>query len=379
MPFICLRCINNEVLKLFAVQLPKKILCMICKKKTDYAISLTNRRVKETIRALFRFFYNEWEYSRDFGGEELETILYSRKEILNILRPEIGEEISQIVFESGYETRKVGVSLFAGYNDDGQQLPLLGAISNGYDFFLWQIQRRLKTENHYLLIPELKVKLLPLLNGIKKRVKGLTLHRARIGYKARGVAFDSWGKIGFVPYSHGEIGSPPPPVATAGRLNRQGISFLYLASDVDTAIMEVRPHPGHIVSTGAFQQIGDCIIADFHDLSISKFSNSDKKLFQYQFLYAIDRNLSTPVIPEERFRFLFGHLLAEVLMSIGLDGVSFKSSVNSKGLNYCFFDNKAFQYIDGSAQVRKVETLNYKFEKIQLIQQSDKNFHFFDE
>src|SRR5690606_20191201 len=43
------------------------------------------------------------------------------------------------------------------------------------------------------------------------------------------------------PLAAGELGPPPPGMATPGRLNLNGVSYFYGALDRDTAIAEVRP------------------------------------------------------------------------------------------------------------------------------------------
>ncbi|MFJ7982236.1 RES domain-containing protein [Lysinibacillus xylanilyticus] len=50
-----------------------------------------------------------------------------------------------------------------------------------------------------------------------------------------------------------QISSPPPPLAQPARLSRAGISYVYLASNKNTSIAEIRPHPGHIISVGKFR------------------------------------------------------------------------------------------------------------------------------
>jgi hypothetical protein len=80
---------------------------------------------------------------------------------------------------------------------------------------------------------------------------GSTYFRARIGYEKKGISTEGWiGKRLFQPYKDSNIGAPSPLKATPGRMNRDGVSFLYLSTDLTTAIAEVRPHPGQIVSIG---------------------------------------------------------------------------------------------------------------------------------
>ena len=72
--------------------------------------------------------------------------------------------------------------------------------------------------------------------------------RARIGVKAR---YKHWLDFGpalrqskhYLPFSGKDIDRPPITLATEGRFNRAGVSILYLATDVETAVAELRPHP----------------------------------------------------------------------------------------------------------------------------------------
>ena len=56
---------------------------------------------------------------------------------------------------------------------------------------------------------------------------------------------------------------PDAEHATSGRLNPRGIPFLYLAEDSKTAIAEVRPWVGALVSMGVFEILRDCTLVDF--------------------------------------------------------------------------------------------------------------------
>ena len=59
-------------------------------------------------------------------------------------------------------------------------------------------------------------------------------------------------EIGHQPFLGDQIGAPPPLAATAGRLNRVGVSFLYLATDKLTAAAEVGPTRAQAFHRGLF-------------------------------------------------------------------------------------------------------------------------------
>ena len=126
------------------------------------------------------------------------------------------------------------------------------------------------------------------------------------------------------------------PVESTAR----GVSFLYVASDVATAIAEVRPHPGHVVSTGLVRQTEACLIADFGRIRLADFSNSDAGLADFLFLRTIDRDFATPVVPEDRDNYLLGQLIADVLREMGFQGVAYRSSL-SNGTNSAFSNRRS--------------------------------------
>jgi hypothetical protein len=319
-------------------------------------IDVNARRTREILRALLRFHFSEWDYNGHIGGEDIERLLGRPNPIIEHSNECGVEEICLIAYESGYETADLGVSLFSGY-DDGFRLTPLEALSKGEDPFLAEIRRRLQTENHFHVAKEVERRLKLLRRHIDKELHSGTYLRARIGVRQRAVRLGTRQQV-YVPYSCESLMAPPPPLAVSGRINRAGVSFLYAASDVSTAIAEVRPHPGHRVSTGGLRQTGVCRIADLTEVRLVDFAHSDSALDEFLFLRTIERDLATPVVPEERTRYLLGQVVADVLREMGFHGIAYRSSV-AGGTNFCFFEPKAFEYIDGSATVVLVTGLQY--------------------
>ncbi len=52
-----------------------------------------------------------------------------------------------------------------------------------------------------------------------------------------------------IPYIGNEVMSPPPYLASAGRFNRMGCTFLYVANERNTAVAELKLRVGAICST----------------------------------------------------------------------------------------------------------------------------------
>ena len=71
--------------------------------------------------------------------------------------------------------------------------------------------------------------------------------------------------------------------AHPARLSRSGISYVYVASDKETAIAEVRPHPGHFISVGDFILNKRLKFADFRAISILNLFESEKEIGNFIF------------------------------------------------------------------------------------------------
>lgn len=163
-------------------------------------------------------------------------------------------------------------------------------------------------------------------------LKGKSVYRARI-------------KEGQDPYPIEEMGKPPEDVTDYGRANPFGIPYLYVASDLKTALSEVRPHVGEYICVATFKVISDLKLADLRDprRTISPFSyNADqvKVLFKdIGYLCRLGEELSIPVVPKDALlEYLPSQYLCEFIKHHGFDGVIYKSAM-AKGINYAIFDD----------------------------------------
>lgn len=192
---------------------------------------------------------------------------------------------------------------------------------------------------------------------------GCTYYRARIGYDRCVKYFDIDGEPGnreiLVPHTGSEIAAPPPPKCTAGRLNRPGVSYLYLATDPETAVAEVRPHPGHLVSIGQFTLKRDIWVADLRELDRTQFIDSDEMIEMFLFLHNVSKQLSMPVTPEEKNKYLLTQFFADIVRQSDFDGILYKSSVSEKGDNLVLFDPKLAEFVPSGSRLFKVEKVKY--------------------
>ena len=186
--------------------------------------------------------------------------------------------------------------------------------------------------------------------------KDTKLLRARMG--TTWVEFED-GDTQPTPLPPEQMGAPPKQLATEGRLNPFGIPYLYLTTDTDTAVAELRPWIGSDVTVGLFNILKDLKAIDttkdksnllidlrfvvkdgkFTDIKHRSPDSYTAKEKETQVWGDISSSFSIPVSPNDiKARYLPTQYLSEVLKVAGYDGVIYKSSLNSKGKNIVLFD-----------------------------------------
>lgn len=361
---ICVECARDPDLKRFIQthgQPASK--CGLCGAVDTILAKKDDRKLRDLFRALVRYHYSERQYNTHVGGEDL-TELLARENPITDWKPSWDsgsyEEILLEFVEEGYATPSSEIGLFSGHSEEGYPGPPLIAIKSDIHESLRSLRAKLESINYFNLEREIDDLIKPHAAVLERFVESATeMYRARIGFadKKRPL-FEPDADWHYVPFSDGQLSCPPPPLAGAGRLNRPGVALLYLASDELTAIHEVRPHPGHIVSTGAFRTRRQVRVADFYRVSIADFAESDESLDQYLLLKTIDGLFCLPVVPEERQKYSFTQFLADAVRRIGFDAVAYRSSVGN-GQNVGVFDPNICSYVQGSAKAIRIESLAY--------------------
>ena len=145
-----------------------------------------------------------------------------------------------------------------------------------------------------------------------------------------------------------QMSSPPKNLSTFGRANPAGIPYLYLASNKETALAEVRPQNKENATIAEFL-IEDLLAVDLRNprKHISPFILQDTEKIgelsvELPFLEILGQELTRPVLPfEAAINYTPTQYLCEFIKSKNYDGVIYSSSV-SDGFNFALFDqNKA--------------------------------------
>ncbi len=250
------------------------------------------------------------------------------------------------------------VDLYYGFDETGRSL-FVDALMDSKSTMWTKFKTDLKERNYYLFEEDALNKLEVPLKRLQRKISENTeLFRSRIGYLDKEVdtVLEDFKQKIKSPYSNSQLKQPPSYLAQAGRSNRQGISFLYLASDKNTSISEVRPDPGNYVSVGKFVCTTNLTLIDLRFIDLEKYYKNadDFELFELFRDLAID--LSHPVLPSERNKYLVTQFLSDIIRKLNYDGLIFSSSV-SNGDNYVMFNPDQFEYVEKSSSLVKIQKM----------------------
>lgn len=169
--------------------------------------------------------------------------------------------------------------MYAGHSEYGGRILFPESIKEAKDSYLKQIDEELKDKNYFLLEEKLKEYIQEKIKITKCELKkGTCFYRARPGYQGKVIeeAFINYS-YKYIPFKDKSLGAPPISLIKEGRFNRNGVSYLYLATDIETAISEMRPYSSDKITVGKFKSKENLIIADF-DLAFFKMLDNDIEL-----------------------------------------------------------------------------------------------------
>ena len=168
-----------------------------------------------------------------------------------------------------------------------------------------------------------------------------------------------------------DLGAPPAHRATAGRANLKGQPVAYVASTLETALYEVRPSIGDIVSIAEFRLKTKARICDLTPALHCTGAFGDEDAFAVyaasveasELRTVLGGRLASPVRSgEEDAEYLPTQFLVRMIADAGFEGVRFKSSQKggSDSYNYVLFDPNAAEQ-RGKTQEIHVHKLSYSF------------------
>lgn len=235
-----------------------------------------------------------------------------------------------------------------------------------YRFFSHEITKK----SRYILSEEAKNFLEALLFTSEKRIRVLkketVLWRAQLGHDWR-PEYAGGELMDYFPTAYPpERMKPLKDGASEGRANPKGIPYLYLATDRDTALSEVRPWIGSIISAGQLKTVKKLNLIDFsveHGKERFFYFSEPSEEEKVEAVWShIDNAFSQPVTESDlTSNYAPTQVIAEYIKSKGYDGIVYKSSL-ADGHNIALFDlDSAFLV---NCVIHEVKSLSFKFEQI---------------
>jgi len=179
---------------------------------------------------------------------------------------------------------------------------------------------------------------------------GFVLWRAQLGHDWR--KLDQDGVSHEIPTAFGpERMKPIPEKASDGRVNPRGIACLYLATQKETAILEVRPLIGGYVSVAQFTVLKDLKLINCSAPEIGNLTFLDKNLsagdIEKIVWSEINRAFSEPVERgSDSLDYVPTQIIAEAFKLNAFDGIAYKSSFGEDAFNVALFDAAAADLIN---------------------------------
>jgi hypothetical protein len=182
-----------------------------------------------------------------------------------------------------------------------------------------------------------------------------------------------------------EVGPPPPKLARAGRMNAEGISIFYGATDKETCLAELRPAIHQESAVITLSTTRPLRMLDFTRMptaykSLSYFqSDFDDQAERLSFLRILGTLISRPVVPGHEADYLITQTMTEYLAHVHrdpfegkpFDGVIFKSAQRDSGKNIVIFpkmerDHPTFpiDYVADSLTIHATNTITYEHGEI---------------
>lgn len=158
--------------------------------------------------------------------------------------------------------------------------------------------------------------------------------------------------------------------ATEGRANPKGIPFLYLASNKETAMSEIRPWRSAKISLALFKTIRTLKIVDVCKYQIDEFSlfftDSPTKEDIIKAVWSeIGKAFSKPLMNNDKVAaYVPTQIISEFFKNNGFDGIAYKSS-QSDGYNLVLFDIDTVKL--WRCHLYEAENIKYEFKEFKSV------------
>lgn len=360
MSLCCDCCFNDQILKDFIKQKGKKSYCDFCETEREYCIMPSElkvlfRPVVNLYAPVEEIGYDGIEYREDYYEDSLWEMLQEDWKVFCSNNSEVNEKLIRNIFSSS----------------EGSHYPSEYLDSNVYNWIDFQtenssdkiryrkwwklLSKEIKHENRFF--PKIPEWLLSNPNevfsiSLKTLKKDSIFFRARINNNSHKFPCDEMGK---------------PPIKKAidnrGRGNPKGIPYLYLASNENTAISEVKPSKNIIITVGKFIVNNELSVIDLRNPQIdSPFKYGEELEYcikNLSLLKSLGSELSRPV--NDELDYLPTQYLCELIKGVGHDGLIYKSFLGN-GYNILIYNDYKLECFE--TWNVEVTDIKYEYQKV---------------
>lgn len=345
-------------------RLKEKDNCPTCKSKgvfvcnskyldmdTPYEKRETLEGIKNILNEILSVYSLKVDLPKDFPKGELETVKESLfykwnifnkdqikplnvRDILIALLPEKYESVPDL-FDGLVGVKELSMSM---YNQD-----LLLLKDNDWNEFTHSIKYENRFHSQHINLQILEF----FLSFFEETVSlGEEFYRCRLNNEEES-------------FKEKDLKAPPKGVASAGRLNPDGISRLYLCSEEETAISEIRASRHDTVTIGKFQvnkKLRILDLSNFNQINILSTFGYDEFLKYYLNMGALKQisdELARPVRNSDKSKdYLATQYISDFVKSItGEDksyyqGIKYRSTASETGYNLMLFNDSEIDLIE---------------------------------
>lgn len=237
---------------------------------------------------------------------------------------------------------------------------------------MWNdFEEGIKHDNRYFANPEFEKHLETLLRLKEKISSKDTFYRARkinpVNYSDMKIQDFNNEDSGIHGFDNEKMGAPPKSVATSGRANPTGISYLYIASNPETACAEIRLQMFDLISVSKFQPIKELNIVNLKCNSFKDYEEPEKTKM-YCFVKKVQESLSMPVYIQSDIEYAPSQYIAAYLHSNNIDGIKYGSMYNTNhdSYNLVIFNPENLKCIYDLADVYTCAAKSISFQNISI-------------
>lgn len=347
---VCPECFENATLKrrLVAIRpgFPKNDRCDFHPTRKAIPLAEVGKIIEPALRSNYAI--GEWQFDHQ-DGDDLFTIVSETTEadddqVINAL-------ISWLIENDDYWPPDGEEAFFA---DDQTYAPI--RLDGWRHSELWKQFREAILHRQRFFNDPAKAFLTEIFDGLqnqsdidnKPAFYRLSPGEEPLFYRARLVANeDAFRTISEDPA--GQMGPPPRSLRRAGRMNAAGIAVFYGATEKDTAVAELRPAVGSLISLATFR-----ISRPIFVLDLTRFTRAGRQLdifaknqmvraTQWAFMQSFASEISQPILPgDEHLEYVPAQVVAEYLTNqpvrwrgqeVTPDAIIFRSAQREGGKN----------------------------------------------